>query len=91
MAQVIQLLLNKNTPHFQLLPMSKIDQSLLRIHEVPPLQIAKSQVIQDSNLSFCSTLNGFVISDPIIVFKTFVYILQTYLQFQHIILRREII
>ena len=25
-------------PHFQLLPMSKVDQSLLRIHEVPPSQ-----------------------------------------------------
>ena len=31
---MIQLLLNKTTPHFQLLPMSKVDQSLLRIHEV---------------------------------------------------------
>ena len=37
--------LNKTTPHFQLLPMSKVDQSILRIHEVPPLQKAKSQVI----------------------------------------------
>ena len=26
------------TPHFQLLPMSKIDESKLRIHEAPPLQ-----------------------------------------------------
>ena len=42
---MIQLLLNKTTPHFQLLPMSKVDQSLLRIHEVPSLQLAKSQVI----------------------------------------------
>ena len=25
-------------PHFQLLPMSKVDQSQLRTHEVPPLQ-----------------------------------------------------
>ena len=32
--KMIQLLLN----HFQLLPMSKVDQSKLRIHEVPPLQ-----------------------------------------------------
>ena len=42
---MIQLLLNKTTPHFQLTPMSKVDQSYLRIHEVPPLQKAKSQVI----------------------------------------------
>ena len=35
---MIQLLLNKTTPHFQLLPMPKVDQSLLRIHEVPPSQ-----------------------------------------------------
>ena len=27
MAQMIQLLLNKTAPHFQLLPMSKVDQS----------------------------------------------------------------
>ena len=27
MAQDVQLLLNKTTPHFQLLPMSKVDQS----------------------------------------------------------------
>ena len=26
------------TYHFQLLPMSMVDQSQLRIHEVPPLQ-----------------------------------------------------
>ena len=42
---MIQLLLNKTTPHFQLLPMPKVDQSLLRVHEAPPLQQAKSQVI----------------------------------------------
>ena len=35
---LIQLLLNKTTPHFQLLPMSKVDQSDLHIHEAPPLQ-----------------------------------------------------
>ena len=29
---------NKIMPHFQLLPMSNVDQSYLRIHEVPPLQ-----------------------------------------------------
>ena len=28
----------KISPHFQLLPMSKVDQFLLRIHKVPPLQ-----------------------------------------------------
>ena len=44
--KIIQLLLNKTTPHFQLLPMSKADQSLLRIHEAPPLQSTKSQRIQ---------------------------------------------
>ena len=32
--KMIQLLLNKTTPHFQLLPMSKVDQSLLRIHRL---------------------------------------------------------
>ena len=40
---MIQLLLNKTTPPFQLLPMPKVDLS--RIHEVPPLQEAKSQDI----------------------------------------------
>ena len=42
---MIQLLLNKTTPHFQLLPMSKVDQSKLRIREVPPLQQSKSHII----------------------------------------------
>ena len=37
MAQDDQLLLNKTVPLFQLLPTSKVDQSQLRIHEVPPL------------------------------------------------------
>ena len=36
--KMIQLLSNKAMLHFQLLPLSKVDQSLLRIHEVPPLQ-----------------------------------------------------
>ena len=31
---MIQLPSNKITPHFQLLPRSKVDQSYLRIHEV---------------------------------------------------------
>ena len=35
---MMQLLLNKTTPHFQRLPMSKDDQFLIRINEVPPLQ-----------------------------------------------------
>ena len=35
--KIIQLLLNKTTPHFQLLPMPKVGQSLLRIHEARPL------------------------------------------------------
>ena len=38
MAQGDSITLNKATPHFQLLPMSKIDKSKLRIHELPPLQ-----------------------------------------------------
>ena len=42
---MIQLLLNKTKPDFRLSPLSKVDQSLLRIYEVPPLQKAKSQVI----------------------------------------------
>ena len=42
---MIQLLLNKTTPHFQLLPMSKVDQSSSNIHEAPPLQLTKSQRI----------------------------------------------
>ena len=42
---MIQLLLNKTTPHFQRLPMSKVDQYSLHIHEAPPLQEAKSQRI----------------------------------------------
>ena len=42
---MIQLLLNKTTTHFQLLPISKVDQSLLRIQEVPPLQYPKSHII----------------------------------------------
>ena len=37
--------LNKNTPHFQLSSMFKVDQSQLRIHEVPPLQYPKSHII----------------------------------------------
>ena len=41
---MIQLLLNKTTPPFQRLPMSKVDLSYLRIHEAPPLHKAKSQV-----------------------------------------------
>ena len=42
---MIQLLLNKTTSRFQLLPMSKVEQSKSRIHEVPPLQLAKSLII----------------------------------------------
>ena len=43
--KMIQLLLNKTTPDFQLLPMSTVDQSLLCIHEVPSLQYPKSHII----------------------------------------------
>ena len=35
---MIQIRSIKITTHFQLLPMSKVDQYYLRIHEVPPLQ-----------------------------------------------------
>ena len=41
---MIQVLLNKTTPPFQLLPMPKVDLSKLRIHVAP----AKSQVITES-------------------------------------------
>ena len=51
---MIELLLNKTTPHFQLLPLCEVDQSLLRIHEVPPLQLAKSQVIHTLQYQLCS-------------------------------------
>ena len=44
--KMIQLLLIKTTPHFPLLPMSKVDQSQLRIHEVPPLQYPESHIIR---------------------------------------------
>ena len=36
--KLIQLLLNKTSSHFKLLPMSNVDQSLLHINEVPHLQ-----------------------------------------------------
>ena len=42
---MIQLLLNKTTPHFQLLPMPEVDQSQLHIHEAPPLHSEKSKNI----------------------------------------------
>ena len=35
---MLQLSSKEITPHFQLLPVSKVDQSYLDIHEVPPLQ-----------------------------------------------------
>ena len=44
---MIQLLSNTTTPHFQLLPLSKVDRSLLRIQEVPPLQQRKISIICD--------------------------------------------
>ena len=46
---MIQLLFNKTTPNFQLLPISKVDQSLLRIREAPPLQEAKRQIISSED------------------------------------------
>ena len=36
-AQDEQLFFNKTIPNFQRLPMSKVDQSYLHVHEVPPL------------------------------------------------------
>ena len=41
--KMIQLLSNKITPHFQLLPnsMPKVDQSKLHIHEVPPFTLTQ--------------------------------------------------
>ena len=50
---MIQLLLIKSTPPFQLLPMPKVDLSYLRIHEAPPLQLAQSQVIHFDRLRIC--------------------------------------
>ena len=47
--KMIQLLLNKTTPNFHLSPMSKADQSLLSIYEVPPLQYPKSPILQRVN------------------------------------------
>ena len=38
MAQDDIVTFNRTMSHLQRLPMSKVDQSLLRIHEVPPLQ-----------------------------------------------------
>ena len=61
---MIQLLLNKTTPHFQLLPMAKIDKSSLRIHEVPPLQCPKSHKIRIDDESSFSKLT-FIIKDAI--------------------------
>ena len=43
MAQDDTVTLNKATPFFQFLP--KFDQSLLCIHEVPPLLYPKSHII----------------------------------------------
>ena len=48
---MMQLLLNTTTPHFQLLPMSKVDQSYLRSHEVPPLQYPKKSYNFVNNLN----------------------------------------
>ena len=41
-----KLFSNKTTSHFQLLPISKVDQSL-RMHEVPPLHWPKSLILTD--------------------------------------------
>ena len=53
MTEVVAQVLNKTTLHFQLLPMPKVDQSLLRMHEAPPLQKAKSQVIPTREKHTC--------------------------------------
>ena len=57
---MIQLLLNKTMPHFQLLPMSKVGQSKLRIHKVPPFTVKKSDstrivLLLEPNVSSPST------------------------------------
>ena len=52
---MIQLLLIKTTPYFQLLPISKVDQSLLRIHEAPPYTVSeKSKNINSLNVFYCN-------------------------------------
>ena len=48
--KMIQLLLNKTTPLFQLLPMSRVDQSELHIHEVPLLKYPKSHMIHSADI-----------------------------------------
>ena len=58
--KLIQLLLNKITPHFHLLPMSEVDQSFLRIHEVSPLQYHKSHIMHYLFLSPVLILESFV-------------------------------
>ena len=37
-----EVIVLNDTVTFELLPLSKVDQSYLRIHEVPPLQYPKS-------------------------------------------------
>ena len=51
---MIQFLLNKTMLHFQLIPMSKVDQSQLRIHEVPPLQRPKGHNTEHGLMCLCS-------------------------------------
>ena len=68
---MIQLLLNKTTPHFQLLPMSKVDQSELRIHEVPPLQLAKSLLIHQEIIFDTEFMLGYGGGRRIMVYAPF--------------------
>ena len=61
---MIQLLLNNPPPHFQLLPMAKVDNSSVRIHEEPLLQYPKSHIIRIDGEGSFSKLT-FIIKDAI--------------------------
>ena len=50
----------EKTPHFQLLPMSKVDQSLLSIHEVPPLQLPKSPIYMTNFGGYMTKFGGYM-------------------------------
>ena len=53
MAQDDTVTFNKTTPHFQLLPMFKVDQSLLRIHEVSPLHYYRTKKYCNTYCTVC--------------------------------------
>ena len=67
---MIQLLKGaKITPHFQLLPMSKVEESLLRIHEVPLLQLPKSHIIPTQGKERNRTAARLKTSNVVAMFK----------------------